>query len=182
MSFIAIKEAFYTRKQQEGPQGSWQSLRTCWSSNGLKLTSSRRNWGQIAVWQSPGPFQKRGKRICRRCSATQSSQFQQSENLLPLLCWAKFQMGAWLAPMGMVSRTQFGRSLSKGHHLYGGVDIPCLLDTETQSFFAKHFETGSPEKLKACHWIRLRAANGLAIPTLAVALELDFQMLGKKMS
>lgn len=58
MSFIAIKEAFYTRKQQEGPQGSWQSLRTCWSSNRLKLTSSRRSWGQIAVWQSPGPFRK----------------------------------------------------------------------------------------------------------------------------
>lgn len=56
----------------------------------------------------------------------------------------------------------------------GGVDIPCLLDTETQSFFAKHFVTGSPETLKACHWIRLWAANGLAIPYIGSGIGTRF--------
>ncbi|XP_029920216.1 uncharacterized protein LOC115368293 [Myripristis murdjan] len=66
----------------------------------------------------------------------------------------------------------------------GGVDIRCLLDTGsmvttiTESFFAKHFESGGPEKLRECHWLRLRAANGLQIPYIGY-LELDFQVLGK---
>lgn len=67
----------------------------------------------------------------------------------------------------------------------GGVDISCLLDTGSmvttipESFFAKYFETGGPEKLKACHWMRLRAANGQEIPYIGY-LELDIQVLGKK--
>lgn len=67
----------------------------------------------------------------------------------------------------------------------GGVNISCLLDTGSmvttmsESFFAKHFETGGPEKLRACHWLRLRAANGLEIPYIGY-VELDFQVLGKQ--
>lgn len=67
----------------------------------------------------------------------------------------------------------------------GGVNTPCLLDTGsmvttiTESFVAKHFEAGGPERLKACHWLRLRAANGLQIPYIGY-LELDFQVLSKQ--
>lgn len=67
----------------------------------------------------------------------------------------------------------------------GGVDVSCLLDTGsmvttiTESFFAKHFKSWGPEKLKACHWLRLRAANGLDIPYVGY-LELDCQVLGRQ--
>lgn len=33
-----------------------------------------------------------------------------------------------------------------------------------ESFFHQHFERGSQAKLQSCHWLQLRAANGLTIP------------------
>lgn len=51
-----------------------------------------------------------------------------------------------------------------------GVKVPCLVDTGSmvstvsESFFRKHFEPWGEERLTACHWLQLRAANGLAIP------------------
>ncbi|XP_077944044.1 uncharacterized protein LOC144388217 [Gasterosteus aculeatus] len=69
----------------------------------------------------------------------------------------------------------------------GGVKVPCLIDTGsmvstvTESFFQKHFEPWGQERLKACSWLQLRAANGLSIPYLGY-LELDVELCGKLVS
>ena len=66
----------------------------------------------------------------------------------------------------------------------GGVQVPCLVDTGsmvstiTESFFLQHFEPWGLEKLQSCNWLRLSAANGLAIPYVGY-LELDVQLCGK---
>lgn len=65
----------------------------------------------------------------------------------------------------------------------GGVEVPCLVDTGsmstiTESFFVQHFETWGPEKLHSFHWLRLSAANGLAIPYVGY-FDLDVQLCGK---
>lgn len=51
-----------------------------------------------------------------------------------------------------------------------GVEVPCLVDTGsmvftmTESFFREYFESSGEERIKACRWLRLNAANGLGIP------------------
>lgn len=66
----------------------------------------------------------------------------------------------------------------------GGVEVPCLVDTGsmvstiTESFFLQQFEPWGQERLQSCHWLQLRAANGLAIPYLGY-LELDIKLCGK---
>lgn len=66
----------------------------------------------------------------------------------------------------------------------GGVWVPCLVDTGsmvstiTESFFLQHFEPWGLDKLQSCNWLRLSAANGLAIPYVGY-LELDVQLCGK---
>ncbi|KAG1952465.1 interleukin-1 receptor accessory protein-like 1-A [Pimephales promelas] len=68
----------------------------------------------------------------------------------------------------------------------GGVEVPCLVDTGsmvstvTESFFLQQFEPWGQERLQSCHWLQLRAANGLAIPYLGY-LELDIELCGKLM-
>ncbi|XP_029941466.1 uncharacterized protein LOC115383427 [Salarias fasciatus] len=68
----------------------------------------------------------------------------------------------------------------------GDVSVPCLLDTGsmvstvTESFFLQHFEPWGWERLQSCHWLQLRAANGLAIPYIGY-LELDVKLCGKVM-
>lgn len=42
----------------------------------------------------------------------------------------------------------------------------------------QHFEPWGPEKLQSCNWLRLSAANGLAIPYVGY-LEFDVQLCGK---
>lgn len=60
----------------------------------------------------------------------------------------------------------------------GGVMVPCLVDTGsmvstvTESFFLEHFAPWGADRLQSCHWLRLQAANGLAIPYIGY-LELD---------
>lgn len=66
----------------------------------------------------------------------------------------------------------------------GGVGVPCLVDsgsmvsTVTESFFVQHFEPWGLEKLHSCNWLRLRAANGLAIPYIGY-FEVDVELCGK---
>lgn len=66
----------------------------------------------------------------------------------------------------------------------GGVLVPCLLDTGsmvstvTESFFLKNVEPWGLEKLYSCHWLQLKAANGLDIPYIGY-LELDVEVFGK---
>uniref|UniRef100_A0A1A8HG02 Gypsy retrotransposon integrase-like protein 1 n=1 Tax=Nothobranchius korthausae TaxID=1143690 RepID=A0A1A8HG02_9TELE len=66
----------------------------------------------------------------------------------------------------------------------GGVQVPCLLDTGSmvstisESFFYQHFEPWGADKLRSCHWLRLKAANGLAIPYIGY-LELEVELCGK---
>lgn len=61
-----------------------------------------------------------------------------------------------------------------------GVPVQCVLDTGSmvstipESFFHANFQ----DKLKECHWLELRAANGLAIPYLGY-LEPDVEVGGK---
>ena len=66
----------------------------------------------------------------------------------------------------------------------GGVMVPCLLDsgsmvtTIRESFFEKHFKSQGVGLLKQCHWLRLRAANGLKIPYKGY-MELDVVVFGE---
>ncbi len=69
----------------------------------------------------------------------------------------------------------------------GNVSVPCLVDTGsmvstiTESFFQEHFATWDHDRLQSCNWLRLRAANGLAIPYVGY-LELDVTLCDKVMS
>lgn len=60
----------------------------------------------------------------------------------------------------------------------GGVEVPCLVDTGSmvstisESFFLQKFEPWGQERLQSCHWLQLRAANGLAIPYLVILARL----------
>lgn len=66
----------------------------------------------------------------------------------------------------------------------GGVPIPCLIDTGsmvstiTESCFSKNFESLGSQKLQSCHWLKLKAANGLDIPYIGY-LELDVVVQGQ---
>jgi hypothetical protein len=68
----------------------------------------------------------------------------------------------------------------------GGMKVPCLVDTGSmvstisESFFRQHLEPWGQERLRSCHWLELRAANGLTIPYLGY-LELDVKLCGKLM-
>lgn len=53
-----------------------------------------------------------------------------------------------------------------------------MVSTITESFFNRHFEPWGSDRLRSCHWLQLRAANGLAIPYIGY-LELDVQLCGK---
>ena len=80
-----------------------------------------------------------------------------------------------------------GKLMSSCPHLdllMGGVTVPCLVDTGsmvstmTESFFLEHFASWGHDRLESCHWLQLRAANGLAIPYIGY-LELDVTLCGK---
>lgn len=66
----------------------------------------------------------------------------------------------------------------------GGVKVPCLVDTGsmvstiTESCFLTNFESWVQEQLRSCHWLQLRAANGLSIPYIGY-LELDVEFCGR---
>ena len=65
----------------------------------------------------------------------------------------------------------------------GGAQVLCLVDTGsmvstlTESFFLQHFRPWGHERLQACNWLKLRAANGLDIPYVGY-LELDVELCG----
>ena len=68
--------------------------------------------------------------------------------------------------------------------LMGGITVPCLVDTGsmvstiTESFFLEYFAPWGHDRLQSCHWLQLRAANGLAIPYIGY-LELEVTLCGK---
>ncbi|KAL7851957.1 hypothetical protein SRHO_G00177420 [Serrasalmus rhombeus] len=53
-----------------------------------------------------------------------------------------------------------------------------MVTTITEEAFREHFQDRGGRALQACHWLQLKAANGLDIPYLGY-LELDIQVLGK---
>lgn len=55
-----------------------------------------------------------------------------------------------------------------------------MVSTVTESFFKEHFAPWGHDRLRSCHWLQLRAANGLAIPYIGY-LEVDVLLCGKKM-
>lgn len=65
----------------------------------------------------------------------------------------------------------------------GGVSVPCLIDTGsmvttiTESCFQKQFQPWGQDRLQSCHWLQLRAANGLGIPYIGY-MELDIEFCG----
>ncbi len=67
--------------------------------------------------------------------------------------------------------------------VFGGVSVPCLVDTGsmvstiTESCFRRDIAPGEQEELKMCHWLQLRAANGLEIPYIGY-VELDIELCG----
>lgn len=67
-----------------------------------------------------------------------------------------------------------------------GVQVPCLVDTGsmvstiTESFFTEFFEPWGEERLRACHWLQLKAANRLPIPYIGY-LEVSIELCGKLM-
>lgn len=66
----------------------------------------------------------------------------------------------------------------------GGIQVPCLVDTGsmvstiTETCFLANFGSWGQEHLKSCHWLQLRAANGLSIPYIGY-LELDVELCGR---
>lgn len=54
-----------------------------------------------------------------------------------------------------------------------------MVSTNSESFH-QHLEPWGQERLRSCHWLELRAANGLTIPYLGY-LELDVRLCGKLM-
>lgn len=68
----------------------------------------------------------------------------------------------------------------------GGKVVPCLINTGsmvttiTETCFCQLFEPWGPERLQSCHWLELRAANGLTIPYLGY-LEVNVELCGKSM-
>lgn len=69
----------------------------------------------------------------------------------------------------------------------GRVKVPCLVDTGsmvstiTESFFLQHYEPCCQVRLRSCHWLQPRAANGLAIPYIDY-LELNVELCSKLMT
>lgn len=55
-----------------------------------------------------------------------------------------------------------------------------MVSTITESFFLAQFAPWGYDRLRSCHWLQLRAANGLAIPYIGY-LELDVELCGKVM-
>lgn len=55
-----------------------------------------------------------------------------------------------------------------------------MVSTVTESFFLAHFAPWGYDRLHSCHWLQLRAANGLEIPYISY-LELDVKLCGKVM-
>ena len=55
-----------------------------------------------------------------------------------------------------------------------------MVSTVTESFFLQQFEPWGQDRLQSCHWLQLRAANGLDIPYIGY-LELDVLLCSKVM-
>ena len=53
-----------------------------------------------------------------------------------------------------------------------------MVSTITESLFVEQFAQWGQDRLRACNWLQLRAANGLAIPYIGY-LELDVELCGK---
>lgn len=56
-----------------------------------------------------------------------------------------------------------------------------MVSTITESCFSNNFERLGPQKLQSCHWLKLKAANGLDIPYIGY-LELDVVVQGQFIS
>ncbi|KAK0134422.1 hypothetical protein N1851_030008 [Merluccius polli] len=55
-----------------------------------------------------------------------------------------------------------------------------MVSTITETFFYEHFEQIGHNSIQPCHWLQLRAANGLAIPYVGYT-ESDVELCGKLM-
>lgn len=66
----------------------------------------------------------------------------------------------------------------------GGVNVPCLVDTGSmvstimESCFLRNFGSRGQDRLRSCHWLQLRAVNGLLMLYISY-LELDVELCGR---
>ncbi|XP_027861630.1 uncharacterized protein LOC114137209 [Xiphophorus couchianus] len=89
-----------------------------------------------------------------------------------------------LATIGSLGASKLISVCPHADVVMGGVTVTCLVDTGSmvstvsESFFRQHMESWGSERLQSCHWLELRAANGLKIPYIGY-LELDVYLCGK---
>ncbi|XP_059360625.1 uncharacterized protein LOC132098573 [Carassius carassius] len=80
-------------------------------------------------------------------------------------------------------RTKWGSQWQRNKRLFLIVVVSCLIDTGsmvstiTETCFRLRFEPWGQDRLRSCHWLQLRAANGLEIPYIGY-LELDIELCG----
>lgn len=97
-----------------------------------------------------------------------------------------YSTGSRAAPSSLGGTSALVSSCPHRDIILGGVKESCLLDTDsmvstiTESFFFENIQPWGQKRLQSCHWLQLRAANGLAIPYIGY-LELDAELCGKVM-
>lgn len=57
------------------------------------------------------------------------------------------------------------------------VDTGSMVSTITESCFRLRFEPWGQDRLRLCHWLQLRVANGLEIPYIGY-MEVDVELCG----
>ncbi|KAK0153281.1 hypothetical protein N1851_005014 [Merluccius polli] len=99
---------------------------------------------------------------------------QVSEKLAPAELQSHSSGGA-VTGSGCVGDVEVSKLMSSCPQLGGS-----MVSTIPESLFRQHFEPWGQERLKSCHWLQLRAANGLAIPYIGY-LELDVELCGRRL-
>ncbi|KAK0137686.1 hypothetical protein N1851_026116 [Merluccius polli] len=119
--------------------------------------------------------------ICFSTAGLAARSRSASGKLAPAVLQSQSSEGAITGSPVIVRDERGAKLIATCPHLdiiIGEVVVPCLVDTGsmvstvTESFFRQHFEIWDQEKLRSCHWLQLRAANGLPIPYLGY-LELE---------
>ncbi|KAK0155373.1 hypothetical protein N1851_002277 [Merluccius polli] len=125
--------------------------------------------------------------ICFSTAGLAARSRSASGKLAPAVLQSQSSEGAITGSPVIVRDERGAKLIATCPHLdiiIGEVVVPCLVDTGsmvstvTESFFRQHFEIWDQEKLRSCHWLQLRAANGLPIPYLGY-LELEVELCGK---
>ncbi|KAL4004410.1 P2Y purinoceptor 4 [Sarotherodon galilaeus] len=176
-SYVTLQQAFFSRRQREGETLQEFSL----AIMALMEQNPRRGVrpsqaGSVICrrCQQPGHF-------ARECTGERASRRTGAVGKLKL---SELQSHSSGGEFTGSQKDRIGRLISSCPKI--DVTVPCLVDTGsmvstiTASFFLAHFAPWGQEHLQSCHWLQLRAANGLAIPYIGY-LELSVLLCGKEM-